>query len=163
MKFNDVFDTDEVLAWYDGDPQDGTYYRSQEPSRKPFENDFNGVDDRDDRHEEIKKHAALYICAHKELLKKSDYRIAYNKLLDEYARDYAYHVLEKPITVVTDEERAFSDSNTIRFGAVGRGFDLRCLDRTVVCIKISIINDDFACLFLGFYIKNGDFVFRECV
>ena len=61
-------------------------------------------------HEEIKKHAALYICAHKELLKKSDYRIAYNKLLDEYARDYAYHVLEKPITVVTDEERAFSDS-----------------------------------------------------
>ena len=110
MKFNDVFDTDEVLAWYDGDPQDGTYYRSQEPSRKPFENDFYGVDDRDDRHEEIKKHAALYICAHKELLKKSDYRIAYNKLLDEYARDYAYHVLEKPITVVTDEERAFSDS-----------------------------------------------------
>ena len=88
MKFNDVFDTDEVLAWYDGDPQDGTYYRSQEPSRKPFENDFYGVDDRDDRHEEIKKHAALYICAHKELLKKSDYRIAYNKLLDEYARDY---------------------------------------------------------------------------
>ena len=76
MKFNDVFDTDEVLAWYDGDPQDGTYYRSQEPSRKPFENDFYGVDDRDDRHEEIKKHAALYICAHKELLKKSDYRIA---------------------------------------------------------------------------------------
>ena len=110
MKFNDVFDTDEVLAWNDGDPQDGTYYRSQEPSRKPFENDFYGVDDRDDRHEEIKKHAALYICAHKELLKKSDYRIAYNKLLDEYARDYAYHVLEKPITVVTDEERAFSDS-----------------------------------------------------
>ena len=43
-------------------------------------------------------------------MKKSDYRIAYNKLLDEYARDYAYHVLEKPITVVTDEERAFSDS-----------------------------------------------------
>ena len=55
MKFNDVFDTDEVLAWYDGDPQDGTYYRSQEPSRQPFESDFYGVDDRDDRHEEIKK------------------------------------------------------------------------------------------------------------
>ena len=25
MKFNDIFDTDEVLAWNDGDPQDGTY------------------------------------------------------------------------------------------------------------------------------------------
>lgn len=110
MKFNDVFDTDEILAWYDEDPQDGTYYRSQELSRPPFERNLNYYDNRDDKHEEIKKHAALYICAHKELLKKPDYRIAYNKLLDEYARDYAYHVLEKPITVVSDEERAFLDS-----------------------------------------------------
>lgn len=107
MKFNDIFDTDEVLAWNDGDPQDGTYYRSQESSRVPFVNDFHYIDERDGKHEESKKHAALYICAHKELLKKSDYRIAYNKLLEEYARDYAYHVLEKPITVVSDEERAF--------------------------------------------------------
>ena len=64
----------------------------------------------DSKHEEIKRHAALYICAHKELLQKPDYLIAYNKLLEEYARDYAYHVLEKPITVVSDEERAFLDS-----------------------------------------------------
>ena len=110
MKFNDVFDTDEVLAWYDGDPQDGTYYRSQESSRVPFVNDFHYIDERDGKHEEIKRHAALYICAHKELLQKPDYLIAYNKLLEEYARDYAYHVLEKPITVVSDEERAFLDS-----------------------------------------------------
>ena len=110
MKFNDIFDTDEVLAWNDEDPQDGTYYRTQESSREPFEYSFDYIDDRDEKHEEIKRHAALYICAHKELLKKSDYRIAYNKILEEYARDYAYHVLEKPITVVSDEERAFSDS-----------------------------------------------------
>ena len=43
-------------------------------------------------------------------MQKPDYLIAYNKLLEEYARDYAYHVLEKPITVVGDEERAFLDS-----------------------------------------------------
>ena len=110
MKFNDIFDTDEVLAWNDEDPQDGTYYRTQESSREPFEQSFGYIDDRDEKHEEIKRHAALYICAHKELLKESDYRIAYNKILEEYARDYAYHVLEKPITVVSDEERAFSDS-----------------------------------------------------
>ena len=110
MKFNDIFDTDELLAWDDRDPQDGTYYRSQEPLQQSFEESFDYYDERDERHEEIKHRAALYICAHKELLKKPDSCIAYSKLLDEYARDYAYHVLEKPITVVSDEERAFSDS-----------------------------------------------------
>ncbi len=110
MKFNDRFDTDEIFAWCDEDPQDGTYFRAQEQQSDFYEQSFDYVDDRDDKHEEIKRHAALYICAHKELLKNPDYRIAYNKLLDEYARDYAYHVLKKPITVVSDEERAFTDS-----------------------------------------------------
>lgn len=54
MKFNDIFDTDEVLAWNDGDPQDGTYYRSQESSRVPFVNDFHYIDERDGKHEESK-------------------------------------------------------------------------------------------------------------
>lgn len=110
MKFNDIFDTDELRAWYDDDPQDGTYFKAQEPPREPFDNYVFRIDDKDYKHEEIKHHAALYICAHKELLEKDDYRIAYKKILDECARDYAYHVLKKPITVVSDEEREFADS-----------------------------------------------------
>lgn len=111
MKFNDVLDTDDLRAWDDEDPQDGTYFRAQEPIREPFERNVGYIDDRDYKHEEIKHHAALYICAHKELLQDEDYRIAYNKILDEYARDFAYHALRKPITVVSDEEREFSDSS----------------------------------------------------
>ena len=111
MKFNDRYDTDELGAWFDEDPQDGSYFREQEPPRDPFERNVSHyIDDRDEKHEEIKRHAALYICAHKELLKKTDFRIAYNKILDEYARDYAYNVLKKPITVVSDDERELSDS-----------------------------------------------------
>ena len=109
MKFNDRYDTDEMFAYYDEDPQDGTYFKNQEPPCEVFDPSEDFTYDLDCRHEERKRHAALYICAHRELLKNADYRHAYNKILDEYASDYAYHVLGQPITVVNDAERAFAD------------------------------------------------------
>lgn len=92
------------MELYDEDPQDGTYYRGKE-SDEFYDPDAPFGYDRDERHEERKKHAALYITAHKELLENADYLKAYNRILDEYAREYAYVILEKPITVVSDQER----------------------------------------------------------
>lgn len=45
------------------------------------------------------------MTAHKELLENADYLKAYNRILDEYAREYAYVILGKPITIVSDQER----------------------------------------------------------
>lgn len=61
--------------------------------------------DRDQTFERRKHRAALYINTHKELLKQKEYLTTYNKILDEYAREFAYIALKKPIAVVSDKER----------------------------------------------------------
>ena len=103
MRFISRYDED-IMELYDEDPQDGTYYRGKE-SDEFYDPDAPFGYDRDERHEERKKHAALYMTAHKELLENADYLKAYNRILDEYAREYAYVILEKPISVVSDQER----------------------------------------------------------
>lgn len=107
MKFNDRYDTDDIFAWYDDDPQDGTYFREQEaPRMDTYDEDAPFGNDRDQALERRKRRAALYITAHKELLKQQDYLSAYNKILDEYAREYAYVCLQQPISVVSEKLKA---------------------------------------------------------
>lgn len=103
MKFKDTYDTDEFLSWYDDDPQDGTYYDAQEAKRYDPTAPFGS--DRDEAHEQRKHRAAVYFCAHPQLLKDADNLKAYTKILDEYAREFAYNILKKPISVVSDEDR----------------------------------------------------------
>lgn len=105
MKFNDTYDTNEFLSWYDDDPQDGSYFNTQEGKRYFYDPKAPFGDDRDETHERKKRRAAVYIAAHKALLKDADYLNAYTKILDEYAREFAYHVYNKPISVVSDDDR----------------------------------------------------------
>ena len=76
--------------------------------------------DRDRTFEQRKHNAALYITAHKELLQQAEFRTAYNKILDEYAREFAYIALQKPIADVSDQERE-SESAMLEFEAVNLG------------------------------------------
>ncbi len=70
--------------------------------------------DRNQTFERRKHRAALYINAHKELLQQAEYLTTYNKILDEYAREFAYIALKNPIAVVSDEERE-SESSMLDF------------------------------------------------
>ena len=90
---------------YDDDPQDGTYFDAQEGKQYPYNPDASFGDDRDETHERRKHRAAVYIAAHKALLKDADYLNAYTKILDEYAREFAYNIQKKPISIVSDEDR----------------------------------------------------------
>lgn len=108
MRYTNRYD-DDIMELYDEDPQDGTYYREIE-KEDVYDPDAPFKSDRDERHEDRKRNAALYITAHKELLKNADYLIAYNKILDEYAREFAYTVLNHPISVVSDKERESESS-----------------------------------------------------
>lgn len=106
MRFYDDYEMDEY--WEDNDNQDGTYFREYE---KPYEEEYTFGSDRDQAHEEKKHRAALYIRAHfKELMKDEAYKKAYYKLVDEFAREFSYIVHNKPITVVSDEQREFEGS-----------------------------------------------------
>ena len=67
--------------------------------------------DRDQELEKRKHRAALYLSVHKGLLQKEEYLRAYNKLLDEYAREFAYNILKKPIALVSEEERAVESAS----------------------------------------------------
>lgn len=108
MRYTHRYD-DDIMELFDDDPQDGTYYRGKE-SDDTYDPDAPFKSDRDEQHEDRKKHAALYITAHKELLKDADYLTAYNKILDEYAREFAYTVLNHPISVVSNKERESESS-----------------------------------------------------
>ena len=65
----------------------------------------------DDNEEDIARYerkfnAALYIRAHfKKLMKDEAYKAAYYMIIDELAREFSYKMLDKIITVVSDEER----------------------------------------------------------
>ena len=72
--------------------------------------------DRNQAFERKKRRAALYLNAHKELLEQEDYLKAYNKILDEYAREFAYNVLQKPIALVSVKERE-AESSRLNFQA----------------------------------------------
>lgn len=125
MRFNDKYDTDNFLSWYDDDPQDGSYFREQEvPRMDTYDEDAPFGSDRDQALEKRKRRAALYITAHKELLKQQDYLSAYNKILDEYAREYAYVCLQQPISVVTDKERENE--------SLSLAFEIACLGKKKV-------------------------------
>lgn len=141
MKFNDRYDTDDIFAWYDDDPQDGTYFREQESPRDTYDENAPFGDDRDYKHEQRKRRAALYIHIHKELLKDADYLKTYNKILDEYAREYAYNVLKKPISIVSDEEREL-ESSTL-------DFQIACLGKR----KVERYKDD--AVYIVDWVKSG--------
>ena len=105
MKFNDTYEKNGFLAWYDDDPQDGTYFNAQEGKQYHYNPNAPIGDDRDEVHERRKRRAAVYMAAHKSLLKKEEYLTAYTKILDEYAREFSYHMHGKPLSVVSDDDR----------------------------------------------------------
>ena len=141
MKFKDTYDTDNFLSWYDEDPQDGTYFQEQEGRRDTYNPNAPFGDDRDEQHERKKHRAAVYFCAHKELLKDADCLNAYIKILDEYAREFAYNIQKQPISIVSDEDR------DIQIFALE--FEAQCLGKK----KVERYKDD--AMYIVDWVKTG--------
>ena len=67
--------------------------------------------DRDQAHERKKYRAAIYIRAHfKTLMKDEDYKKAYYKLIDEFARENFYLINRKTLAIVSEEQREVENS-----------------------------------------------------